>query len=166
MCRDLVSLESCAAAPLRATLPQLIGCGLGLAVGLAADWANGAGVLLSSLCTTSGGYGPAFWAVCELGHLGMIAGAMAGCGAGLARLRLWRAETPARNRVLLASGLAFGGMLAAMAGLGALPAWGGESLAATVAAMLAAMVAGHGLGLVAHGWISSGARRARHGGAA
>ena len=166
MCRDLVRLEPCAAMSPGATLPQLIGCGLGLALGVAADWANGASALLSGLCTTSGGYGPAFWAVCELGHLGMIVGALAGCGAGLARLRLWRAEPAARNRVLLASGLAFGGMLAAMAGLSALPAWGGESLGATVAARLAAMVAGHGLGLLAQGWISSGAGRARHGGRA
>ncbi|MEH0197430.1 hypothetical protein V7S57_17200 [Caulobacter sp. CCNWLY153] len=166
MCQDLARPEPCAAAPLRVTLPQLIGCGLGLVLGVAADWANGAGALLSGLCTRSGGYGPAFWAVCDLGHLGMIAGALAGCCTGLARIRLWRAEAAARNRALLASGLAFGGMLLAMAGLGALPAWGGESLGATVAAMLAAMVAGHGLGLLAQGWISSGARRARHGGRA
>lgn len=166
MCRDLARPESCAVTPLGATLPQLIGCALGLAVGLAADWANGAGALLASLCATSGGYGPALWAVCELGHLGMIVGALAGCGAGLARLRPWRFEAASRNRLLLASGLALGGMLLAMTVLSALPAWGGETLGATVAAMLAAMAAGHGLGLLAQGWISSGAKRARHGGRA
>ncbi|GEM_PF-3155313 len=166
MCPDPARPEPCSATPLRATLPQLIGCGLGLALGLAVDWANGAGAMLAGLCTRSGGYGPAFMAVCELGHLGMVVGALAGCCASLARQAPWRATAPARDRALLASGLALGGMLLAMAGLSALPAWGGESLGATLAAMLAAMVAGHGLGLLAHGWISSGAGRARHGGRA